>query len=98
MVQCRCRNLSKISPVRTYILINVYTYDFKTLGPVPLGLNRRSKAFKNVRYNTINDENKYKSKDHLFMFKTTIMVNKREKDLLYNSDKRLSSFFIFFKF
>ena len=31
------------------------------------------------RRNTINDENKYKSKDHLFMFKTTIMVNKREK-------------------
>ena len=29
------------------------------------------------------------------MFKTTIMVNKREKNLLYNSDKRLSSFFIF---
>ena len=51
--------------------------------------------FKNVRYNTINDKNKYKSKDHLFMFKTTIMVNKRKKNLLYNSDKRQSSFFIF---
>ena len=76
MVECRCRNLSKISPVRRYSLINEYTYDFKTLGPVPLGLNRHSK---NVRYSTINDENKYKSKDHLFMFKATIMVNKREK-------------------
>ena len=31
MVECRCRNLSKISPVRTYSFINVYTYDFKTL-------------------------------------------------------------------
>ena len=30
------------------------------------------------------DENKYKSKDHLFIFKTTTMVNKREKNLLYN--------------
>ena len=28
------------------------------------------------------------------MFKTIIMVNKREKNLLYNSDKQLSSFFI----
>ena len=43
MVECRCRNLSKISPVRRYTLINVYTYDFKTFGPVPLGLNSRSK-------------------------------------------------------
>ena len=30
------------------------------------------------------DENIYKSKDYLFIFKTTIMVNKREKNLLYN--------------
>ena len=35
--------LSKISPVRRYSLINVYTYDFKTFGPVPVGLNSRSK-------------------------------------------------------
>ena len=28
-------------------------------GPIPLGLNR---------YSTINDENKYKSKDHLFIY------------------------------
>ena len=28
-VECCCRNLSKISPVRRYGLINVYTYDFK---------------------------------------------------------------------
>ena len=25
------------------LLLNVYTYDFKTFGSVPLGLNRRSK-------------------------------------------------------
>ena len=43
MVECRCRNLSKISPVRRNSLINVYIYDFKTFGPVPLGLNSRSK-------------------------------------------------------
>ena len=43
IVKCRCRNLTKISPVRRYSLINVYTYDFKTFGPVPLGLNSRSK-------------------------------------------------------
>ena len=37
-----------------------------------------------------------KSKDHLFMFKTTIMVNKRENIYCIVSipDKRLSSFFI----
>ena len=37
-----------------------------------------------------------KSKDHLFMFKTTIMVNKRENIYCIISipDKRLSSFFI----
>ena len=37
---------------------------------------KRSDQF---RWAWIGDENKYKSKDHLFMFKTTIMVNKREK-------------------
>ena len=38
-------------------------------------------SFKNVRYSTINDENKYKSKDYLFIcFQTTIMLNKREKN------------------
>ena len=26
-------------PIRRYSLINVSTYDFKTFGPVPLGLN-----------------------------------------------------------
>ena len=37
-------------------------------------------SFKNVRYSTVNDENKYKSKDYLFIcFQTTIMLNKREK-------------------
>ena len=42
---CRCHNLSKISAVRRYSLnINVYTYDFKTFGPVPLGLNSRSET------------------------------------------------------
>ena len=87
--------LSKISPVRTYSLINVYTYDFKTFGPVPLGLKR---SFKNVRYNTINDKNKYKSKDHLFMFKTTIMVNKRKKNLLYNFDFRQTAILILYFF
>ena len=53
----------------------------------------RSKMY--VRYITINDESKYKSKDHLFIFKTTIMVNKREKIycIISISDKRLSSFF-----
>ena len=58
----------------------------------------RSKMY--VRYSTINDENKYKSKDHLFIFKTTIMVNKREKIycIISISDKRLSSFFFFFNF
>ena len=45
--ECRCRNLSKISPVRRYSLINVYTYDFKTFGPVPLCFNSSSK---NVTY------------------------------------------------
>ena len=57
--------LSKISPVKRYSLINVYTYDFKTFGLVPLGLNSRSK---HVKYSTINDEKKYKSKDHLFIY------------------------------
>ena len=36
-------NLSKISAVKRYSLISVYTYDLKTFGPVPLGLNSRSK-------------------------------------------------------
>ena len=36
---------------------------------------------KNVRYSTINDENKYKRKDHLFIHfqNNNSMVNKREK-------------------
>ena len=46
-------------PVRRYLLIKVYAYDVKKFGPVPLGLKR---------YSTINDENKYKSKDHLFIY------------------------------
>ena len=72
---------------------NVYAYDFKTFEPVPLGLNS---PFKNVRCSTTNDENKYKSKDHLFISKTTVMVNTREKIYCMISifDKRLSSFSI----
>ena len=49
-----------------------------------------------LRYSTIYDENKYESKDHLFISKTTIMVNKRETIyfIISVSDKQLSSFFI----
>ena len=50
-----------------------------------------------MRYSTINDESKYKSKDHLFMFKTTIMVNKRKTNLLYNFYFRQTAvFFLYF--
>ena len=84
MVECRCCNLSEISSA----LLMCTLMNHARTGSAGL-----EKSFKNVRYNTINDENKYRSKDHLFMFKTTIMVNKREK-ILYNSEKRLSSFFI----
>ena len=44
----------------------------------------------------MNDENKYKSKDHLYISKTIIMVNKREEIycIISISDKRLFSFFI----
>ena len=49
-----------------------------------------------IQYDKWNDESKYKSKDHLFMFKTTILVNKRKRIycIISISDKRLSSFFI----
>ena len=40
-------------------------------------LKRSDQTFKNIRYITMNDENKYKSKDHLFISKTAIMLNKR---------------------
>ena len=53
-------------PVRRYRLIKVCTYDFKKFGPVPSGLNGHDSISK--RYSTINDENKYKSKDHLYIY------------------------------
>ena len=61
-------------------------------------MNSRSKY---VKYSTINDENKYKSKNHLFISKTTIMLNKCEKNLLYNfyfrqTDILFLSFFLSF--
>ena len=61
------------------------------------GSSGPEQSFKNVRYSTINDENKYKSKDHLFIyFQNNNNGNKRE--IIYSiisiSDKRLSSFFI----
>ena len=69
-------------PVRRYRLINVYTLMILKNWTGSAGTEE---SFKNVRYSTINDENKYKSKDYLFIcFQTTIMLNKREKKLLYN--------------
>ena len=61
------------------------------------GSSGPEQSFKNVKYSTINDENKYKSKDHLFIyFQNNNNGNKRE--IIYSiisiSDKRLSSFFI----
>ena len=48
----------------------------------------------------MNDEYKYKGKDHLFISKTAIMVNKREKYLLYNFYFRQTAilFLYFFNF
>ena len=59
---------------------------------------KRSKRIE--RYSKINDENKYKSKAHLFISKTTIMVNKREKYILYNFYFRQTAilFLYFFNF
>ena len=31
MVECRCRNLTKISPVRRYSLVKLYTYNFSNV-------------------------------------------------------------------
>ena len=61
------------------------------------GSSGPKQSFKNVKYSTINDENKYKSKDHLLIyFQNNNNGNKRE--IIYSiisiSDKRLSSFFI----
>ena len=76
-------------PVRRYLLIKVYAYDVKKFGPVPLGLKRCS---------TINGEkNSIKARINcLFISKTTIMVNKREKTyfIIPISDRQLSSLFL----
>ena len=88
---CRRYRLSEDTALLTYTLMILKRSDRFSWAWI---------VVQNVRYSTINDENKYKSKDHLFISKTTIMVNRREKNLLYNFYFRQTAilFLYFFNF